>query len=33
MEHSYVYEMKADQKYYCNIIYYDITPETPKKDD
>ena len=33
MEHSYVYEMRADQPYFFNIIYYDINKENPKADD
>ncbi len=33
MEHSYVYEMRADQQYYFRIFYYDISQNTPKSDD
>ena len=33
MEHSYVYEMRADQQEYFNIFYYDIRKNNPKQDD
>ena len=33
MNHDFSYEMRADQKYRFHLIYYDITKETPKKDD
>ncbi len=33
MEHPYVYEMNADRKNYFNLFYYNITPQTPKRDD
>jgi len=32
-EYPCVYEMRADQKYYFNIIYYDINENNPKPDD
>jgi len=33
MREKFHYEMRADQSYQFNLIHYNITKETPKKDD
>ena len=33
MQNQYFYEMRADQSYHFNILYYDITNKSPKRND